>query len=377
MSGEVLSEMIRQYLALGLAQSSFSWQGGEPTLAGLEFFREAVRLMQKHGRGGQAVGNALQTNALLLDEEWAEFLARYRFLVGASIDGPRDLHEHYRGTSFDRALRGAKVCMERGVEVNVLAVVSRASEGRATEVYRFFREQGFRHMQFIPCAEPGEQPGEAAPFSVRPEAWGDFLIELFEAWRADGEGACLRLFDSLTELAGTGVSPYCIFSPACAQYLVVEATGDIYPCDFFVREERRVGNLLSFALDRAWEAPSVREFGRLKAVRPDKCRSCRHWRVCYGGCLKDRLVAGGLDRPSCLCEGIRRFLDHAWRYFRERAERFYAPARRSASATAARAATEGRIVVPRGRGPSPHRNSPCPCGSGRKFKHCCGRNAAT
>lgn len=380
MSGEVLSEMIRQYLSLGLEQSMFSWQGGEPTLAGLDFFKEAVSLMQRQGRGGQSVGNALQTNGILLDSHWAEFLEQYRFLVGVSIDGPRELHEIHRGRSFEKALAGARTCTEHGVEVNVLAVVNRDSEGRAREIYDFFREEGFRHAQFIPCVEPGEGDRRIAPFSVTPEGYGDFLLELFETWREDDEALSIRLFDSLTELAAGGDSRYCVISPLCAQYLVVEASGDIYPCDFFVREELKVGNLLEMSLLEAFDDPKTREFGRRRTIRPERCRSCRHWRVCFGGCLKDRVAAGGFDRPTYFCEAMMRFLDHAWGYFQERARRLCPEAQaadvgRSTQIDGGRKGSVGVRQPSSGAAASrrPGRNAPCPCGSGKKYKNCCGR----
>ena len=385
MSREVLSEMIRQYLSLGLEQSMFSWQGGEPALAGLDFFKEAVSLMQEHGRGGQSVGNALQTNGIVLDAEWAQFLAEYRFLVGVSIDGPRDLHDLHRGRSFERALAGARACIEHGVEVNVLAVVNRDSERRAREIYGFFRDEGFGHAQFIPCVEPAAGAGatgeeRVAPFSATPSGYGDFLLELLETWRADGEAISVRLFDSLTELAVTGESRYCVISPLCAQYLVVEASGDIYPCDFFVRQDLKVGNLMEMPLPEAFAHPKTREFGSARTIRPERCRSCRHWRICFGGCLKDRIAAGGFERPGYFCEAMMRFLDHSWGYFQERGRRL-CPDSRAADGRVSTQMDGSRkepigvhqrssaVAVPQ----RPGRNAPCPCGSGRKYKNCCGR----
>jgi sulfatase maturation enzyme AslB (radical SAM superfamily) len=152
MSGEVLEAMIGQLLGLRLAQTSFSWQGGEPTLAGLDFFKEAVRLMMKHGRDGQSVGNAFQTNGILIDDRWSDFLTRYHFLVGISIDGPPEVHNRFRGKTFDRAMRGARTAVKLGVDVNILSCVSSAAEGRATELYEFLRGEGLRRVARGPGA---------------------------------------------------------------------------------------------------------------------------------------------------------------------------------------------------------------------------------
>ena len=415
MSGEVLTEMIRQYLSMGLGGSSFSWQGGEPTLAGLEFFKEAMRLMMKHGRGGQVVANSLQTNGILLDDRWADFLARYRFLVGVSVDGPPDLHNRHRGNSFDRAMKGARTAMKLGVEVNVLACVSREAEGRARETYEFLKEQGFGHVQFIPIVEfvGGDTirlsscPPEISPESCRPEGYGDFLIELFEVWKADESRACIRLFDSLIELAGTGRSPFCIFAPRCGSYIVVEASGDLYPCDFFVREELKIGNLFETPIPEARSTEVARAFAKIKTVRPERCRECEWWRICRGGCLKEREAArrvasdhsraltrpaGSFDAPGYLCEGTRRFLDHAWGHFEALGRRHFPAAdaanngdttpdtgqcehardgARDAAARLRRVPVVGGGASPGARRPGA--NDPCPCGSGRKFKRCCGR----
>lgn len=353
MPDEVLSEMIRQLLEMRQGDSSFAWQGGEPLLAGLDFFKKAVEHMKRCGAPGQRVANALQTNGVLLNEEWAEFLVEYSFLVGVSIDGPKDLHDAMRPGSFDRAMRGARVCTQRGVEVNILAVVSRASEGRAREIYHFLKDGNhFRHLQFIPCTDAGE-------LSVTPEGWGDFLIELFETWKEDGHGACIRLFDALVEFAAAGMSSYCIIGRGCGRYLLVEATGDVYPCDFFAREEERLGNLLGTPLPVIHRGRKNRRWAARRPARPRECADCPHWDVCAGGCLKDRVAAGGYDRPGYLCKGIRRFLDHARPYFKQLGEEL-APRR----APPPRVAPARRL---------PRANDPCPCGSGRKFKHCCGR----
>ncbi len=386
MSGEVLEAMISQLLGLRLTQTSFSWQGGEPTLAGLDFFKEAVRLMMKHGSDGQSVGNAFQTNGILIDDRWSDFLTRYHFLVGISIDGPPEVHNRFRGKTFDKAMRGARTAVKLGVDVNILSCVSSAAEGRAKEVYEFLRGEGFRHLQFIPVVEFTDRPGNITEFSCSPEGYGDFLIEAFDVWRADPEPACIRLFDNLIEFAGTGRSTFCVLAPRCASYVVVEASGDIYPCDFFVRKELGLGNVLDSpdALVRARAMPKADEFARTKLIRPDKCRECEWWRVCRGGCLKEREAAGAFDQPTYLCEGMKRFFNHSWEHFEMLGRRHVAALERARAEAAGEAAGEAHSHAPAGpAGPSARPvepaksktrpNEPCPCGSGRKYKRCCGR----
>jgi len=316
MSHHTLEMLVRRYLKLGMAQSVFSWQGGEPTLAGLDFYRAAVQLMQLHGRGGQSVSNALQTNGLLLDDDWCRFLRQYRFLVGLSLDGPAEIHDKYRlrgdhqGTHAE-ALRALKRLQEHEVPFNVLAVVTSASASQAKRVYNWLREQGVTHMQFIPCIE-AEADGQPSPFSVSSEAFGEFLCELFDAWLPDARnGVSERLFDSLVQRELTGRSGMCILDGACGGYLVVEHNGDAYPCDFFVEDAWRLGNIEKTPLETLMQRGRMRQFRALRGL-PETCESCRWKELCRGGCLKDRSRYGGrFDRPTTLCLAYERFFEHA------------------------------------------------------------------
>jgi uncharacterized protein len=316
MSQQVLDLLVRRYLKLGMAQSVFSWQGGEPTLAGLDFYRAAVQLMQVHGKGGQSVSNALQTNGLLLDDEWCSFLRQYRFLVGLSLDGPAEIHDRHRirgddqGTHAD-VLRALKRLQEQEVTFNVLAVVTSASASQARRIYGWLREQGVAHMQFIPCVE-AEPDGRPSPFSVSAEAFGEFLCELFDAWLPEARhGVSERLFDALIQRELTGRSGMCVLDGACGGYLVVEHNGDAYPCDFFVEDAWRLGNIEKTPLDALMQRGRMRQFRALRRT-PEQCESCRWKDLCRGGCLKDRSRFGAaFDRPTTLCLAYQRFFDHA------------------------------------------------------------------
>ena len=189
MNDEVLEEMVRQMMTLGGQSVSFGWQGGEPTLMGLDFFIRAVEFQQRYGSAGQNVGNAIQTNGILIDNDWSRFLSRYHVLVGLSLDGPQHVHDHYRRTrngkpSWERVTDSARRMMHSGVDVNALVVVSDYSARYAREIYNYLVEFGFTFLQFIPCVEPDpDHPDRCAPFSVSGEAYGAFLCEIFDAWK--------------------------------------------------------------------------------------------------------------------------------------------------------------------------------------------------
>ena len=318
MSREVLEALVRRYLKLRLPQTVFCWQGGEPTLMGLDFFRAAAALMQQHGRAGQPVSNALQTNGLFLDEEWCDFLLRYRFLVGLSVDGPAEIHDRYRVIAGGRGshaevMSKLRLMQDRGVEFNILTVVSDANAGRAREIYTYFRELGVAHMQFIPCVETDPATLRPAPFSVAPAAFGDFLCGLFDAWLPEAmDGVSIRTFDGLLRRQLTGRTGLCAFETTCGQCPVIEYNGDVYPCDFFVQPEWRMGNILSMSFEKLVRRKCAREFRRAKYRLPDDCADCRWKDLCKGGCLKDRQrISGGFDAASYFCESYKRLFEHA------------------------------------------------------------------
>lgn len=304
----------------------FCWQGGEPTLAGVDFYREAFRLMQAHGRARQPVANSLQTNGVLLNAEWARLCAQYQMLVGVSLDGPRDLHDFYRRAaagrgSYDDVMRGIGHLKAAGAEFNILTLVTPASARRASETYRFFRDQGFRFLQFIPCVE-ADTAGDPAPYTISSQAYGDFLCELFDAWREDGFGVVsIRLFDALLERELTGKSGLCVLDGNCGEYLVVEHNGDVYPCDFFVAQEWRLGNVHERELSAFRQSDRWKKFIALREASAAACEGCEWWALCRGGCPKDRVLAGGPSARTYLCEGQKHFFAHAMPEIRSLAER--------------------------------------------------------
>lgn len=370
MSAEVLETLIRSYLRTPQPQHVFGWQGGEPTLMGLEFFRRVTALQVQHGLPGAVVANGLQTNATLIDDAFAEHLGRYRFLLGVSLDGPAELHDRYRvnaagGGSHDAVRRGIGCLKRHGVEFNILVLVSQTNVRQAKLVYRYLCDQGFLHHQYIPCVE-FDRDGRPEPYSISGDEWGGFLCELYDAWRpADTRRVSIRHLDALLDLILTGRRTVCTLGSQCCQYLVVEHDGSLYPCDFFVDPRWRLGNVRDTAWETALAAPLYHEFGAQKTQWDAACTACpwREW--CMGDCLKHRLH-GPHPAPqtrSALCSGIRRFLEHAIPDLQ-------------ALAAAYRREQETLHAAARGGAPAPGRNDPCPCGSGRKFKRCCGAGGA-
>jgi len=362
MEDAVLEALIEKFLAIPQAQSALSWQGGEPTTAGLPFFEKVIELEQRFGRAGQSVANSLQTNGVLIDDEWAAFLKKWNWLVGISIDGPKEVHEFYRGPYHDRVVDAAKILMRRGVPVNVLSVVSNASVGRAAEVYGFLRSIGFNFLQFIPCVEWDHETGEILDCSVGAAKFGEFMCEIFDLWRAEPEGTVsVRHFEALAAAALGMHRPLCSFNSRCADYLLIERTGDVYPCDFFAYPQWRLGNITEDEFEALAESPLRQEFAHAKENIAPECEACRYLHLCYGGCMKDRPAFPEVtpDRTR-LCEGYEMLFEHVGDYF----ERFAERRRREIERVRSAAASPGA---------RPRPNAPCPCGSGKKFKHCCGR----
>ena len=340
MSDEVLEAMVGQLLGLGFTESSFCWQGGEPMTAGLPFFRKVMAAQMRLGGSGQVVANAVQTNGTLIDRAWASLFSRYRTFVGVSLDGPREVHDVHRLTrdgrsTFDRTMAGVAELRARDVEFNILCVVSDANITRGAEVFRYFVDQGFRHLQFIPAVE-GDGAGGPQPFTVDGEAYGAFLCEVFDAWAACEEPRpCVRLFDAVVEAMIYDRPRFCILAGRCDSYLLVEHTGDVYPCDFFAYDEWRLGNLLETPLGELYMNDRHRAFAAQKSAADGACGDCTWWSICHGGCVKDRIAFGGpaTDRTP-LCAGLKRFFDHAapeLRRVADRIRRMHRQAERQAS----------------------------------------------
>lgn len=317
----VLESLISQYLNYRFKESIFGWQGGEPTLAGLDFFKKVVELQQQHGISGQVIGNALQTNGLLINSEWAQFLNKYKFLVGLSLDGPKRIHDRHRKTKsgasvWDKVIRTADLMRENQVEFNILCVISKANVNQAKEVYDFFIQNDFRYLQFIPALE-ADAMGKRASFSVSSAQYGQFLCDLFDEWKHSPHGISIRLFDGMISHYLGNQKGLCSLEQKCADYLLIEWNGDVYPCDFFVDTTYKLGNLVKTSLS-VLKNKRDNQFGNKKLLLSQECEQCTWLDSCYGGCMKDRIFK---DNPhpdrTFFCEAYMKFFNHSDQWFRE------------------------------------------------------------
>ncbi len=348
MSDETLDLFIQQYInGVTGDQVVFSWQGGEPTLLGLDFFRKVVEFEKKHAKPGQRIENDLQTNGTLLNEEWCEFLKAHRFLVGLSIDGPREIHDHYRVTkggrpTFDKVFAAAKMLRRYGVPFNTLTCVNRFNGRRPLDVYQFLRQElDSNYIQFIPIVEHkrfeqtaphkwnfAELPRDGAPearpghpnsivtdWSVDPEDWGYFLCRVFDRWLNQDIGKVMvNHFETLVAQHLGLPSQMCVYSEVCGKAVAVENDGSVYACDHYVYPEYRLGNLKTGRLGEMVFSPGQANFGLAKSDSlPRYCRECVYLQDCWGECPKNRLIRTPDGEPGLnyLCRGFKMFFAHA------------------------------------------------------------------
>lgn len=310
MSPEVLERVVRGLMEQPFPHATFSWQGGEPTLMGLDFYRRAVALQREYGLPGRQVSNALQTNGSLLDEEWCRFFRQYNFLIGLSIDGPQEVHDAYRVNAagqgaWGKAMAAAELMTRHGVEFNVLCVINDRNVDMGADLLRWFMQHGFRYLQFIPCVEPGK------PQSVPVEKYAHFLREAFDYWSKEALGKVyVRDFDGLLAMRAGVPGGMCIYGERCNGYVVIEHNGDVYPCDFFVYNDWRLGNVMEHPLEHFVNCEKFRQFSYQKTKVP-ACRGCEWRAMCHGGCQKDRLATGSLNEPTALCAAYKLFFAHA------------------------------------------------------------------
>lgn len=289
---DILERLTDAFLFYSYPVSVFAFQGGEPTLAGLPFFEKLVAFQQRFGRAGQSVSNSLQTNAILLDDAWCQFLRQYNFLAGISIDGPEDVHDRYRlnragHPTWRKVMDSIARMQKHGAEFNVLCVLSQANAGQPREIYRFFRSIGAGYMQFIPLAEFGPA-GEPLPFTITPAQYGRFLCEIFDLWWPERRKVRIRFFDNLAEsLAGLAPGS-CTLHETCDSYVVVEYNGDVYPCDFFVESSWKLGNITIDSFPEIARRRRRYEFAAHKTLPHPECQVCEFQSICHGGCPKTR-----------------------------------------------------------------------------------------
>lgn len=338
MSEQLLEEYIKQYLqGASQKQLSFCWHGGEPLMAGLPFYRKAIEIQQKYC-GDKEIENTLQTNGILLNEEWCRFFRDNNFLIGISLDGPQDIHDAFRrdcggAPTYAKVMAAVELMARTGVEYNILTTVNSRSEERGTEVYKFLRSLG-NFIQFLPVVEyvrmrdgkrplivsPDEEDAVEAPWSVSAAGYGRFMCEVFDEWiKYDVGKYFVQLFD-VTLANWCGVQPgLCSFCETCGDGLLVEHNGDVYSCDHFVYPEYRLGNIMEKTLTAMYSSDDQQAFGRDKReALPMECKRCNYYFLCRGECPKHRFeyAVNGEPYKNVLCEGYKMFFRHSDPYMR-------------------------------------------------------------
>ena len=320
MTEKTLEAIVKKTLEQADGPCSFGFQGGEPTLAGLDFFQRLMELENVHNRRNLPISHMLQTNGLLLDEKWAVFLREHGFLVGLSLDGPRELHDANRldaegNGTFDRVMAAAALLQKTGVDFNVLTVVNRQNAHHAKEIYRFFMERGFVYQQYIPCLDRlGHERGRD-PWSLTPEDYGIFLSDLFDVWYEDrkkGTFVYIRDFENLAGMLMGYPPERCGMTGSCMNQCVLESDGTVYPCDFYMLDDYRLGDLRTENWQQIGQRFLQSDFLRESRMGLEECGDCRWYRLCRGGCRRDRqLIALHETGKNHYCDTMQTFYDTA------------------------------------------------------------------
>jgi uncharacterized protein len=381
MRRDTLETFVREYIQAqpeGVPEINFAWQGGEPTLMGVQFFREAIDFQEKYRRAGDHITNSIQTNGVLLDDEWGEFLADHRFLVGLSLDGPEGLHDRYRHDrkgqgSFKSVMAGLEILQKHEVEFNTLTVIQADNGDHPEEVYDFLKRIGSRYFQLIPIVEPDGQGG-VSERTVGPKQYGHFLSHIFNHWldQEDVGEIFIRDFDVLLGLVMGQPASVCVHAETCGRAMAIEHNGDLYSCDHFVNTDDILGNITERSLGEMVNGAHQSRFGQDKRdTLPRYCLECRFLEYCHGGCPKDRITKSPDGEPGLnhLCAGYKMVYAQCLPVLEQMAKclRVGRPAKEYKTIEAL---INDEVAA---RGIQVGRNDPCPCGSGEKYKRCCGR----
>jgi uncharacterized protein len=366
MTESLLEKYILQHFeAAHGPEVDFSWHGGEPTTLGLDYFQKVVSLQRKHKPAGWRVRNGIQTNGLLINEAWCRFLANEGFSIGLSLDGPAELHDTYRMTrggspTHSQAMHAYELLHKMGIHTDILCVVHNRNVGVPLTVYRFFREIGAKYLGFLPAVERSQESDlGVSPYTPSAEEYGAFLCRIFDEWvQRDVGRIMIQIFEEAARPALGLEHSLCVFRETCGQIPVLEHNGDFFPCDHFVDGDHRLGNISETPLNQLLDSAAQRSFGDAKrSALPRYCLECEVLDMCNGGCPKYRFIKtpDGESGLNYLCAGLKRFFLHA-----------RGPLAALASRQQASTPIFHKPATPAGR------NDPCPCGSGRKFKRCCG-----
>jgi len=366
MNNNTLDIYIKKYIEahVQFGEVTFAWQGGEPTLAGLDFFKEAIRLQKTYSPQGMVINNSLQTNGTLITDEMAIFFRENNFLIGISIDGPEDIHNKYRKdnhgfNTFKYVMEGIETLKRNKVEFNTLTVVQDDNSQKPEEVYKFLKEIGSTYLQFIPIVE-FEKGFNVSKRTVPPKSFGNFMNSIFRLWVKDDIGNIfIGHFDMLLGLYYGYPASLCVHSKTCGRAMAVEHNGNIYSCDHFVDTDYELGNIVTDSIEETVFSDKQIKFGNDKYdTLPKKCLDCRYLKLCYGACPKDRVK----DNLNFLCEGYFNFYEFTEPYFVAMTQ----------ALRQGQTADKFRKYLQQPKNSQINRNDPCYCLSGKKYKNCCG-----
>ncbi|MGD9108869.1 MAG: anaerobic sulfatase maturase [Gammaproteobacteria bacterium] len=329
MSDATMEAYIKQTIASqNTPEITIAWQGGEPTLMGLDFFKRVVEVEQKYMTPGTCIVNTLQTNGVLLDDEWCKFLYKHGFLIGLSLDGPKYLHDKFRhdkqGNSvFDKVINALRLMQKHQVEFNILCTVNSENSKYPLEVYKFFRDECNAHyFQFIPIVELDENKN-ITNRTVDDKQYGRFLIKIFDEWVAHDVGKTfVQFFDGVLASYIRGFSSLCVLRPTCGEGVALEHNGDVYSCDHFVDPNYLLGNIHQNSIDELVFSKKQKQFGAKKSNLPKKCKDCEFCFTCHGECLKNRIITLPNEdaKLNHLCEGLKLFFTHTKKHMQEMAD---------------------------------------------------------
>ncbi|MCL1884374.1 MAG: anaerobic sulfatase maturase [Defluviitaleaceae bacterium] len=322
MSAEVADILVKRAFEEAEESCTFAFQGGEPTLVGLNFFEQFVKLVNRYNTNKIAVQFAIQTNGLSIDESWADFFKANNFLVGISIDGLQKIHDSMRKDSnglptYTKVINAYRLLAEKKVDTNILCVVNGKTARMGLQIYKEFKNLNCRHMQFIPCLDSSCESRGNEAYSLLPERYAYFLKSIFDQWYNDwkrGNYHSIRLFDDYVFVA-SGVSPSaCATSGQCGQYALVEANGSVYPCDFYVTDDLKLGNIIDSSFEELLNSEKAINFIEESKKKPKECLECKWFKLCRGGCKRDwySLQNSGGIKANYYCDAFKDFFDYAY-----------------------------------------------------------------
>jgi len=349
----------------------FSWHGGEPTILGLDYFRKIVEIQIKHQPSNQKIVNGIQTNGTLINEDWCQFFSAENFYVGLSLDGPQEMHDHFRHNksekpTFAKTLHGFELLQRNGVQCEILCVVNSNNAQYPKQVYRFFKGIGAQYITFLPLVEPQLKIHESVSTrTVTANAWGNFLCTIFDEWMNQDIGQIkVQIFEEAARIAFNQEHSLCIFQKTCGNIPVLEHNGDFYSCDHYVDRKHKLGNIKETPLIKLLDCPEQKSFGQAKLDKlPQYCQFCEVREMCNGECPKNRFIQSPDGEPGLnyLCSGYKRFFNHCQPFISEIANQWNQQNQKIQLVQTVNTQNQ----------PKTGRNDPCPCGSGLKHKKCC------